>query len=383
LRVSETADNGRGGLLRGRRVVVAGGGLGGLAAALACARRGAEVEVLERAPEIAEVGAGIQVSPNGLRVLSALGLDAAMQGASVVAQAVEPMDAISGRPVTRFDLTRLEGPPYRFFHRADLIGLLLEAARAAGVTVTLGAEVGEVLPDADLVIGADGIHSRLRPRIGNVEVAEFMGAVAWRAVIERPGAEPVARVWMAPGRHAVTYPLTDGRFNIVAVQERSQWAAEGWQHADDPGHLRAAFAGLSGRLTGLLGQVEQVALWGLFRHPVATTWHAGNLAILGDAAHPTLPFLAQGANLAFEDAWVLADCSDRMALPEALASYQRMRRPRVERAIAAANANKRNYHLRGPVRVAAHLALKTAGRLAPGAYLGRLDWLYGHDVTAG
>lgn len=382
--MSLTMDSGRGGLLRGRRVAVVGGGLGGLAAALACARRGADVALYERAPEIAEVGAGIQVSPNGLRVLSALGLDEVVAAASVVAQAVEPMDAISGRPVTRFDLTRLDGPAYRLFHRADLIALLAEACRAAGVMITLGAEMdASGLPEADLVIGAEGIHSTLRPALGNSEDAAFMGAVAWRAVIARPDAEPVVRVWMAPGRHAVTYPMTRDRFNIVAVQERSQWAAEGWQHADDPGNMRAAFAGLSGRLTGLLAQVDRVALWGLFRHPVATVWHKDNVVILGDAAHPTLPFLAQGANMAFEDAWVLAACADRMAVPEALAEYQRLRRPRVSRAIAAANANKRNYHLRGPARIAAHLALKTMGAVAPTAYMGRLDWLYQHDVTAG
>jgi len=205
--------------------------------------------------------------------------------------------------------------------------------------------------------------------------------VAWRAIVDAPDVPPVARIWMAPRRHIVTYPLPGGRLNIVAVQERQQWAAEGWNHTDEPGNLRQVFRDVSGLLGGHLAQVEQVNLWGLFRHPVSPIWARDGLCILGDAAHPTLPFLAQGANLAIEDAFVLARCCDAGDIESGLAAYQAQRRPRVERAIAAANANARNYHLAGVQRRVAHLGLKTLGKIAPNAFLGRMDWLYGHDVT--
>lgn len=382
--MTKPAKTSRGGLNRGRRVAVVGGGLGGLATALAFVRGGAKVEVFERAPEITEVGAGIQVSPNGARVLAALGLEAAAAERSITAEAVEPMDAVSGRRLTRFDLAGRAGPVYRFFHRADLIDILLTACRDAGVAIHTGSEImPDTLPAADLVVGGDGIRSVLRPMLNGEDAAFFTGQVAWRAVIDHPDTAPLARVWMAPGQHAVTYPLTGGRLNIVAVQERQQWAKEGWNIHDDPGNLRHAFWGLSGRLTGLLDKVEAVGLWGLFRHPVAGHWHRGNIAILGDAAHPTLPFLAQGANLAFEDAWVLAACCDAVELPEALPRYQQMRRARVQRAISTANGNAVKYHLDGLPRRVAHLGLRGIGAVAPGAYMDRLNWLYDHDVTQG
>jgi salicylate hydroxylase len=180
----------------------------------------------------------------------------------------------------------------------------------------------------------------------------------------------------------VTYPLAWGLRNIVAVEERPEWAAEGWHHADDPNNLICAFAGFAPEVGTWLAQVEQVHLWGLFRHPVAARWYDDRRAILGDAAHPTLPFLAQGANLALEDAWVLADRLDRLPQAEALAAYQDARRARVARVIAAANANARNYHLSHPiVRSAAHAVLRLGGALAPAAALRRFDWIYGYDAT--
>ncbi len=350
--------------------------------------------MIEQAPALTEVGAGLQITPNGGAVLAALGLDAALDRVGLRARAVEPVDALTGQSVTRFDLTRLSGAPYRFVHRADLIDLLAQACDAAGIVIRTGVRVAQIAPDGaitcatgerivpDLAVAADGLHSRLRPVLNTADAPFFTGQVAWRAVIPRQ-AGPVARIWMAPGRHVVTYPLRDGRLNIVAVQERAAWAAEGWHHMDDPENLRAAFADLCPDLRAILDAVQEVRLWGLFRHPVATRWHGAGAAMLGDAAHPTLPFLAQGANLAIEDAWVLATCCDAAAsLPGALARYQAIRRPRVARAIAAANANAVNYHLSGLRRVAAHAALRTLGAVAPGAFLRRMDWLYGHDVTA-
>jgi salicylate hydroxylase len=239
---------------------------------------------------------------------------------------------------------------------------------------------------APLVIGADGLHSVLRPVLNGPAAPFFTGQVAWRATIPGDGAEPVVQVFMGPGRHLVSYPLRGGRLrNLVAVEERRSWVAESWSQTDDPEALRAAFAGFGGPVRGWLERVEAVNLWGLFRHPVAARWTdgQGRAAILGDAAHPTLPFLAQGANLALEDAWELAAHLARQAdTPAALAAWERRRRPRAEAVIAAANRNATAYHLRPPLSGFAHLALRLGGLVAPGAALKRFAWVHGYDATA-
>lgn len=377
----------------GRDVAIIGGGIGGLTAALAFARSGAHVTVYEQAPALTEVGAGLQITPNGARALNQLGVAKALEATGLAALAVLPMDAVSGQQIARFDLSQ-QTPSYRFFHRADLIDILADGCATANVTIKLGAHISQLQPDGSfmvdderikpaLTIGADGLRSVVRGHINKPAPPFFTGQVAWRAIIKTDKADPVARVWMAPGRHVVTYPLTNGRMNIVAVQQRSQWADEGWHHTDDPGNLRMAFADCGWEIKSILGEVKETNLWGLFRHPVAENWHLGSVAILGDAAHPTLPFLAQGANLAIEDAFVLARCCDEAtSLDAGLQNYQNLRRARVVKAIHAANNNARDYHLSGVKRVVAHAGLRVMGRFAPNAFLNRLGWLYDHDVTA-
>lgn len=379
---------------RDRRVVIAGGGIAGMAAAAVLSRAGADVTVLEQAAAIREFGAGLQITPNGAAVLAALGLSDEADRRAIRARAVEPMDALSGRRIGRFDLARLPGQPYRFFHRADLIEMLATAAAGAGAEIRTSARAAAISADglvtlADgealrptLAVGADGLHSVLRPELNPATAPFFTGQVAWRAVV--PGqADPVARIWMAPRRHVVTYPLPGGRINVVAVRETPDWAAEGWNHPDDPANLMAAFADCAPDLRAILAQATEPRLWGLFRHPVADIWQGPGAALVGDAAHPTLPFLAQGANLALEDAWVLAAvCAADPSLHRALPRYQTLRKPRVTRAIEAANANAVNYHLSGARRVAAHAGLRAIATVAPRTFLGRLEWLYDHDVTA-
>jgi salicylate hydroxylase len=370
-------------MLIGKRVTVAGGGIGGMAAALALARRGARVTLLERAERLRETGAGLQVSPNGAAVLEALGLGAALRGAGLLSRAVELRDGLSGRRVLRMDLARPDAPaPFVLVERGALLALLAEAARDAGVEIRTGtaARPEDRLPDEALRVGAEGLRSPSRAALNQGETPFFTGQVAWRAVIQGD-APPESQVWMGPGRHLVTYPLPGGRRNIVAVEERAEWAEEGWSHPGDPAELRRAFAGFAPEVTGWLAQVEHPHLWGLFRHPVAGRWQDGRLALLGDAAHPTLPFLAQGANLALEDAWVLADCLATLPQAEALALYEARRRGRAARTVAAAEANARNFHLRGPQRLVAHNVLRLGGRVAPRLPLARFDWLYRHDVT--
>lgn len=380
-------------MLAGQTITVIGGGIGGLAAALACAQRGAEVSVLEQASEIAEVGAGLQISPNGWVVLEALGLAEAL--ISVRGEAVRLRDFRRGGEVFAMPLTA----PFHFVHRADLIECLRAAAIAAGVHVRLGIEVMEATPDGEavellladgstethgLTIAADGLHSPARHMLNPKSRQFFTGQVAWRALVPGKDLPPEAHVFMGPGRHLVRYPLRGGEVtNIVAVEERDAWAAEDWNHADDPKNLRAAFTDFCPEIRDLLAGVQVTNLWGLFRHPVASTWHQGSLALLGDAAHPTLPFMAQGANMALEDAWVLARClADEPDPADALHNYAALRKSRTARIVNAASDNATNYHLRpGPYRFAAHTALRAAARFAPHAVTNRFNWLYRHDVT--
>ena len=384
--------------LSGLEVLVIGGGVAGLAAAAALLQHGARVTVLEQATGFEDVGAGVQISPNGARVLAALGQGAALAQAALRSTSVVLRDGRGGSEVLRLPLPQ-DGPGFHLIHRADLVSLL-EAA-CAGFVVRFGAKVTQTHLDgprpsvtlaggarlsADLLLGADGLHSVLRPALNPAQTNApfFTGQVAWRALIPcAADARAEAQVFMGPGRHLVSYPLRGGRLrNLVAIEERAAWAQEGWTHADDPAHLRTAFAGFGGPVPGWLAQVTQPWLWGLFRHDVAAQWHRGHAAILGDAAHPTLPFMAQGANLALEDAFVLArELVRAQDIPTALAAYQQARRARVIRVVAAANRNARNYHLRAPVAQIAHLALRLAGHVAPQAPLRKFAWIYDHDVT--
>ena len=388
-------------LLSGQPVTVIGAGIGGLATALALSRRGAKVSVLEQSGEIAEVGAGLQITPNGVAVLDALGLGEKLRQRGLAASAIELRDFARGALVVRLDLARhSRDRTYLLLHRADLIGALARAAERAGISIKFNQKVDDVSQDesgvritcsngrteeCQLVIAADGLHSRLRAVLNGDQAPFFTRQVAWRAIVpSTTELHRVVRVHMAPGRHIVSYPLRGGAMtNIVAVQERKDWADEGWHHPGDPDKLRRAFADFCPYVRELLEKVTEVNLWGLFRHPVARRWHGARCALVGDAAHPTLPFLAQGANLALEDAWVIASCLDREPIAKALATYHLRRQARVAKVIAAANANARNYHLRKPaIRLAAHSLLRVAGALAPAQMLNRFDWIYGYDVTA-
>ena len=370
------------GHLTKRDITIIGAGVAGLTVATALAQRGARVRVHERAGALREVGAGLQISPNAGRVLDALGLSAALDAVSARSEGVVLHDS-HGRQVAAMPLAaRRPHDAFRLIHRARLVEVLERAARDAGAQITLNSDITD-LPDSALLIGADGLHSRTRAALNGAETPFFTGQTAWRALIPDGAADPFARVFMGPGRHLVSYPLGAGLRNIVAVIERPDWTVEGWSHEDNPAHLRAAFARFGGPVPGWLAQVDRVGVWGLFRHQIAARWQDGRRVILGDAVHPTLPFMAQGAVMAIEDAWILTECLDRIAdQPAALARYQALRSPRVTRVIAAANANARNYHLSGPARLIGHTGLRAISKLAPGALLGKFDWIYDYDPLA-
>lgn len=381
-----------------------GAGVAGLAVARALALRGASVTLLEQAATVTDIGAGIQISPNGAAVINALGLAADLAPNSLPAQSVTLRDGFTDKPVLTMDLTRdATGRGFHLIHRADLIDLLRKGAVAAGVDIRLNQKLARVdlsglAPvlhmtngssfDAPLLIGADGLHSPVRTALNGAETPFFTHQVAWRAtILNQSDAAPFVEVHMGPGRHLVSYPLRGGRLrNIVAVEERSSWVAESWSMQDDTGNLQRAFASFSPKVREWLDQVETPNLWGLFWHPVANHWFRatkdGGAVILGDAAHPTLPFLAQGANMALEDAWCLAQSlADHRTLDVALEAYQAARKPRTATIVAAANTNARAYHLSGAVRRVAHLGLRIGGRVAPNFALGRFNWIYSHDVT--
>lgn len=367
--------------LAGRRVAVIGAGVAGLTAALALARHGAEVTVHERAGALREVGAGLQISPNAGRVLQALGLGGAFAAISLRTDRTVLRDE-AGTAVATLDLRRQRpGEEFRVVHRARLVEMLETAARAAGVSVRLGDEVTTPPPGAMLTIGADGLHSAQRAALLGTRLPYFTGQTAWRALIPAEAdPAPEAQVFMGPGRHLVSYPLRNGLRNIVAVLETPEWTAESWTQPGDPDAMRAAFAGFGGPVRGWLAQVAECRRWGLFRHPVARRWHDGQRVLIGDAAHPTLPFLAQGACMAIEDAWLLAACLD--AEPDqtrALDRFAAMRTPRVTRLIEAASRNARNYHLTGVKRRLAHAGLRAASRLTPGTLFDRFAWVYDFD----
>ncbi len=389
-------------MLIGQEITILGAGVAGLATATALAQRGAKVRVIEQADAIREVGAGLQISPNGAVVLRALGLGEVLDAAGPRARSVVLRDFRRGAEVFRLDLAR-KNRPYHLMHRADLIGMLKESALDAGVSIELGRTIERVVPnDSDatlhfaggatetvpILIGADGIKSPTRQALLPNSKAFFTGQVAWRCVIpwDKPETPADATVYMGPGRHMVVYPLRGGELmNIVAVEERDEWAAEGWNHPDSVANLQHAFTDFCPEVRDLLEMAQDVYLWGLFRHPPFKPWHLGPTVITGDAAHPTLPFLAQGANMALEDAWVLADAlAEEDSADAAFVRFQALRKDRTFRIVEAASKNAQNYHLRpGPMRFAAHSALRLGAKLAPKIAEGQFEWLYGHDVTNG
>lgn len=383
--------------LHGQTIAVVGAGVGGLAAALALARRGAVVTVFERAPALAEVGAGLQLGPNAVAVLQSLGVAERLAPQVTLPEAVELREHRRGRVVARVPLGATAraryGRPYWHVHRADLLAVLADAAHDEGVSLRLGTEVSgpddPVLAGSAVVVGADGVRSGLRAAALAGSLPRFTGHVAWRGLVPAESlppelARPAARVWMGPGRHLVSYPLRGGRLvNFVAVEERTGWAEEGWNLPGDPAALRRAFADFGGDAGALLDAVTACFLWGLFDHPTLASWTDGRLALLGDACHPMLPFLAQGAAMALEDAWVLAACLDGAETPTVgLAAYQRARLPRATAVQRASARNATLYHLPRLVRLPVHLGLRSASTLAPGRLLARFDWLYGANVAS-
>ncbi|MEW5964638.1 MAG: FAD-dependent monooxygenase [Pseudomonadota bacterium] len=381
-------------------VLIAGGGIGGLALALALARRGLASSVLERNETFSEAGAGIQIGPNGMRVLTALGVADALEPAAGKPVAIRVLDAGRGRLLSSLPLgdwiEQRHGAPYRVAHRADLQAALLSRVRAEpAIEVVTGFDVADVAEHADaiearsaggsrrrgrLLVGADGIWSRLREVVAPAAALTFSGRTATRAVV------PVDAVpegidctavcaWLAPGAHIVHYPIRAGREVAIVVVVEERFERHEWNTPAAPPQDKATIRRLDPTLVGLLEASRDWRKWGLFECAELPTWSAGRLALLGDAAHPVLPFLAQGGVLALEDAIELADAIAREASGSAaLVRYERTRRPRAARVQAASRRNGRIYHLAGPMALARDATLQwLPGERVMAGY----DWLYG------
>jgi len=387
------------------RAILIGAGIGGMAAALALARRGVSVTLLERSPVLGEAGAGLQLGPNATRVLFELGLREAVVEKGFAPDSAEIRAASDQRLYLRNDLGAVAqgrwGAPYLQMHRADLQALLLEAVVAAGCDLRLGAEVVRIEQDAaevrvglsdggqyaaDLAIGADGVRSRVRAILFGPDAPRFTGQVAWRGLVETdrlpPGlVPPVAAVWAGKGRHFVHYYVRGGRaVNLIGVVERD-WRLESWTEPGDPAELRADFAGWPEVVQTLCAGVTAPFRWALYDRAPLAAWTRGRVSLLGDAAHPMLPFLAQGAAMAIEDAAVLAHrLADTADVAAALAAYERDRSPRTRRVQAASRFNARLFHLPPAVGRAAFLAASVADSLNPAGTAARFDWLYGYKA---
>jgi salicylate hydroxylase len=391
-----------------RTIFVAGAGIGGLTASLALAARGFRVVILEKAERLEEAGAGLQLSPNASRVLIELGLQPRLAARAITPDAISLMSARSGGEIARLPLGEAAafraGAPYWVVHRADLqaalqaevndnpdielrLGCQFEdaVAHAKGLTVVQRSGMTRQQELAQGLVGADGIWSTVRHHLFPEVQPQFSGLIAWRGTLEatalpREYTSRRVQLWMGPNAHLVAYPISGARqINVVAVVPGT-WNRPGWSAPGDAFELKNAFA--SARWPGparmMVGAVDEWRKWALFTVPDGK-WTEGAVALLGDAAHAMLPFAAQGAAMAIEDAAVLAKClalslnEGGPTIAAAMQRYARLRRSRVARVRRAARQQGRIYHLRGPAALARDLAIKAMGAQR---MLARQDWIY-------
>ena len=380
-----------------------------MTAALALKKIGASVEIIEQSEVLGEVGAGLQLSANAVHVLAALGLEDAISETACRPQNAVMRHYRTGReelsvPLGQGHETRY-GKPYFHIHRADLHKALERAALSAGVKVHLGAAITGYVQDGtsiiahadgcdfagDALIGADGIRSAVQTMMLGPQDPEFTGQIAWRGLVDASRfPEGIismdATAWLGPGQHFVAYYVRGGALiNFIAVQERDEWTEEDWHKTGDYNILRNAFEGWDPRVTQILDASDAVHLWGLFDRPPLEKWTDGRAALLGDACHPMLPFMAQGAAMAIEDAYVLAKSvkDNPESIPFALEAYARDRQTRTAMLQAISRQNAKMFHREtAPLRALRRASFGVA-TLLPAVAHNRFDKIYGVDVTQG
>lgn len=389
------------------RVALVGGGLGGLTAALALIRNGFEAEVFEQAHLLREVGAGIGLSPNALKVLRALGVEDEVRRRGFLPEAIVGRDWTTARQLFRAPLKDVAAARFGAtnvqIHRADLLDVLAatipasrlhlnsrcvaisSSDRRAFLTLSNGRQ-----EEFDLVVGCDGIRSRVRTAVHPPQAPRFTGNICWRALIETeelpPGhVAPDVTNWVGPGGHIVTYYVRRGALvNVVAVRETSTWAEESWSVVAEHGELLGAFPRVNGNLRMLLERADHCFKWGLFDRDPLPTWSKQRITLLGDAAHPMLPFLGQGTAMAMEDGYVLA--RELARTPEdvtaALRAYEAERIGRTSQAQLAARDQAEILHIASPAARRRRFLRNRAGKLdhdGPPDY--PAEWLYAYDPT--
>jgi salicylate hydroxylase len=387
--------------MRSNSILIAGGGIGGLASALALARIGRTVTVLERSAAPTEAGAGIQLGPNAVKALRQLGV------ADIVEQLATAPTALTvrnGRDATVLATTPLSstatryGAPYWVIHRADLHRALFEAASAQaniqhqpGFDIASAARTrgGATITSTDgrsvngaALIGADGVWSRVRASLMPGADPKPSGFIAYRALIPSENAGILAAseigAWLAPDAHVVHYPVHAGRSINVVVIKRDAWLGTSWNEPASRDDVAAATQTFARALQDALAGAPHWHKWSLAAPLRLNTFVRGPVALLGDAAHPILPFLAQGGAMALEDAVQLAASvsANPTDLPLALITYDRARQRRVHRVASTASRNGQIFHLSGPIALARNLTLRT---LSPNTLITRLNWLYGFE----
>ncbi len=384
-----------------RPVLIAGAGIGGLTLAIALARHGIPSRVLERRQEPTEAGAGIQLGPNAVGVLARLGVADRLEPAVGKPACLRVYDGTSDDLLTELPLgewiAERHGVPYWVIHRADLHAALLETARAlplvelaTGCSVERFTSVGGVVQartdngeihEGSVLIGADGLWSAVRRQLWPAWKLRYSGKTAARAVIDSaqaaaPFDESATSVWLAPGGHIVHYPVRGGREIALVVVLNEDWPGEGWGLPVEREGLLERLRTFPPRLVSFLAQADEWRRWPLFDPAPLPRWSSGRVTLIGDAAHPVLPFLAQGGALAIEDAETLAAALQIWRSEPALAieRYERVRRPRAVRMQRASRRNGRIYHLPKPASLSRNLAL----RVMPGRRVMALyDWIYG------
>lgn len=390
-------------------VLIAGGGIGGMTTALALLRRGFRVDLYEQAPELTETGTGIQISPNGNRVLDALGLFEELQALSCDPERKElrlwdtgrrwPMFTLGEKAVERY------GYPYLTVYRPDLLGALERAVRAAspdsvhlgsraagfdqdddGVTLLL--ESGEQVR-GDVLLGADGWRSVVRNQLwGEETTPEFCGMVAWRGLVPMEVlpdhlATNVGTTWIGPGGHAVSYPLHNGEImNFVATIEGKEWTSDRGFEPGTAEECLADFAGWHEEVHTLITLAPKLSKWALRQRDPIPRWSSGRVSLVGDAAHATLPFLAQGAVHAMEDGLVLARALEQYGTDpaHALQRYERARIDRTSRMVRGARSNTERFHSRelaDEKSAEKYLAREWSNEPIADRY----EWLYSYDAT--